>query len=186
MTIEQQILSIVLMLVSSFITGIIFDAYRVLKGKVFFPKWSTFIIDVCFGIVSAFFTFYLLLWTNNGQLRLIIVAAFLTGLWLYYLILSKYIVLSWTYVFKIIYNIWKALIKLFNILIFKPVIMLFQLILLIFSSFVTLITMVYRFMQNFIISFSKLILKTVKRKNRDKRKKEGFFHSLKKIFKRKR
>ncbi len=128
MTLSEQFITLIIMIVSSFIIGIIFDGYRVFFNKLNISKLLFFIFDVCFGVLSAIFIFQLLLWSNNGQLRLVILIAFFIGLLLYYLILSKIFIVFWVFYFNIVYKVMKVLSQVIGNLILKPMKVMFYLI----------------------------------------------------------
>lgn len=122
------------MLGNGFFIGIIFDGYRVLKYKIALPKIAILFIDICFGIISAFLTFYILIWSNNGQLRVIILLFFLTGMIIYYQTLSRYIVSYWLKFYNLIYSIYITLKKIIIFAIIKPLVYLYKILLMVISS----------------------------------------------------
>ncbi|MGD9677807.1 MAG: spore cortex biosynthesis protein YabQ [Vulcanibacillus sp.] len=139
MTLEEQYFIILMTLISSFTIGVFFDGYRILCEKLNIKKWAILICDICFGVFSAIFVFQIFLWSNNGQLRLIILVAFFIGLLLYYLILSREVIAFWLIVYKVIYNIIKILLNLINTLLIKPLKLILGIILLGLSKLLIII-----------------------------------------------
>lgn len=121
MTLQQQFLTFFLMLIGSWVAGVIFDGYRVLKTKIALYKWFIFTIDVSFGVLTAIFVFRLLLWSNHGQLRIAMLVAYFFGLWLYFLTMSNLFIKIWLFIYKVIYILWSAIAKTIQFLITKPV-----------------------------------------------------------------
>jgi len=165
-TLEQQFFSLVLMFLGSLSVGFVFDGYRVFKGKVNLAKFIVFIIDVVFGIISALWIFFLLFWSNNGQLRIIMLAAFFVGLVVYYLTLSRLIIKLWIIVDNLIASVFKVIVKTLNLLIIKPLVALYRLFTMLLGFILTLISAL-------VLPFKVLKTKLPK--------KEGFFSFLKKF-----
>ncbi len=175
------------MLASGFIIGFCFDGYRVLKGKMNFHAWFVFIIDVFFGVFSALFIFGLLLWSNHGQLRLSILAAFLLGLWVYYQTVSKGAISLWRIIFTFIYSVWKFVLKMIDILIIKPILFLYKVLLIVGGFLLSATFTVASFSKRVVSPSLALYTKTRRHGSRIKakiKKKAGIRSLLKKLFKR--
>lgn len=173
---------------NGFFIGIIFDGYRVLKYKIDLPKITILFIDICFGIFSAFLTFYILIWSNNGQLRLIILLFFLTGMIIYYKTLSKYIVRYWLKLYNLIYSIYITLKKIIIFAIIKPLVHLYKILLLVLSSisiaFFSLLLLIKK-ASFYITKVTKNNSNKIQKKFQKKIKngeKEGLLVKLKKLF----
>lgn len=171
------------MLSSSFGIGILFDGYRVLFNKLNVTKWVTLICDVIFGVFSAIFIFQLLLWSNNGQLRLIILIAFFIGLMLYYLSLSKEVVVLWEYCLNIIYKIIKVIYHIINTLIIKPLTIIINVLIIILKKILLIIKPILFLLKKIkVIIKRSYITKPKKVVNVLNKKKKGFLTLLKKLF----
>jgi len=187
-TLQEQLVTLILMIGNSFFIGIIFDGYRVLKNKLVLPKVAILFIDICFGIISALFTFYLLLWSNNGQLRAIILLFFASGIIIYYLTISRYIVRQWLKLYNLAYSIYIALKKIIDFVIIKPLIYLYKFLILILSSIGIMIYSLFELAKKIIIliaRLTKIIYNKIQRKFPKKiknREKEGLLVKLKKLF----
>ena len=191
MTLEQQFQTILFMISSGFIVGFFFDGYRVLKGKMNFQSWLVFLIDLFFGVISALFIFALLLWSNGGQLRIIIIATFAMGLWLYYLILSRRMIRLWLTIYSVIYSFWRFLVKTVQIIIIKPILFLYKLVLIVLGAFVSSFYWLFNFSRKLFIPPTLKLVKTTKKTGKHfnqklkakLKKKAGIRSLLKKWFK---
>ncbi|GBF11392.1 spore cortex biosynthesis protein YabQ [Tepidibacillus sp. HK-1] len=170
MTLNEQFITTILMIGSGFFVGMIFDSYRELKKEIDLPQWIVFIFDVSFGVFSALFIFRLLLWSNDGQLRLSILLTFIIGLWFYYITISKIILKFWSKLYHLIKTIWVLVIHAINILVIKPVILIYKL-------FISILT--------FLFAMFIPILKFIQKFSTRVKQKAGFSSFLKKLFTRK-
>ncbi|MFV9511722.1 spore cortex biosynthesis protein YabQ [Tepidibacillus sp. LV47] len=190
MTLHQQFQTILSMLVSGFIIGFLFDGYRVLKGKMNFYSWLVFLIDVFFGIFSALLIFTLLLWLNCGQLRLMMILAFLLGLWIYYQTISQGVIRLWLVIYSLIYSLWKLIVKTVQILVVKPMIFLYKSVFVFAGFFISSLFAIYRlftiFFKKVLLSPVAMVYKTTKNQGvkfkTNIKKKAGFHSLLKKLF----
>jgi len=186
-TLEQQFLSLFVMLGSSILIGILFDSYRVLKGIGEFSAWIVFIIDVIFGIFAALFVFRLLLWSNHGQLRLVMLIAFFVGLWMYFKGFSTHMVTFWLAFFHLIYRIWRMIVISIQFVLIKPVKFIYTFLVTVIGFFMSVLLTVFRSLFRMLNAIStKLFSKSKNAGNNLILKiKAGFFSLFKKIIKRK-
>lgn len=174
------------MIANGFFIGIIFDGYRVIKSKITFPKIAILFIDIYFGIISALLTFYILMWINNGQLRLIIIFIFVSGITIYYLTMSRYIVRLWLKFYSLVYRIYITLKKIIYFAIIKPLIYLYKLILFFLSSLGAVLYFLFETVKKIAVFIAKLTkLNKIQKKfplKNNNGEKEGLLVKLKKLF----
>ena len=187
MTLQQQITTLSLMIAGGYIIGFFFDGYRVLRGIIKLPKVLVFIIDISFGILSAVLIFSFLLWSNHGQLRAVIILLLIASIWLYYVTLSSVSQRFWSKLYRTIYQLLHIIGKVFNLIIIKPIVLLYRTIIIIFTFLLTLFAAVGLFIKKFAtVIFGGLIKisKGTGTRMMKIKKKAGFSSLLKKIFKR--
>lgn len=169
--------------------GISFDGFRVLKGKLHIHKFITFMVDVSFGIIAATLTFYLLLLSNNGQLRVVLIFMFFLGIIIYYLTFSSFIIKLWYSLFRLIYHLWLTLMKIVNYTVIKPIQLLVSLVITLITFLLSIIISIGNFFKKiFYFLFGGIYQKTKRTGNHLKgkiQKKAGLFKSLKKVFRKK-
>ncbi|NLJ33223.1 MAG: spore cortex biosynthesis protein YabQ [Firmicutes bacterium] len=89
---EQQLLTLLWMLVTGVGVGLIFDLYRIGRGLVQ-PRWFlTALGDLLFWLLVVGFTYGILLWVNFGQVRSFVFLGIFCGLFFYYRLLSGLII----------------------------------------------------------------------------------------------
>jgi spore cortex biosynthesis protein YabQ len=92
MSLNNQFLTMALMIGCGLGLGIFFDIYRVISGKLDLNRWIIAILDIIYGLVAAAAVFRVLYYSNYGQLRFFIFLALLLGIFLYYRLLSRIII----------------------------------------------------------------------------------------------
>lgn len=84
MTIQVQFITLLWMVGSGILMGVVYDIYRVLQIKLRIGKKLIPLMDLIYWIGSALFVFYILFQANGGQLRLYIFLALAAGMWIYF------------------------------------------------------------------------------------------------------
>lgn len=90
-------------LVTGFVIGILFDIFRILRKSFKNIDWITYIQDILFWFLTAAILLYSIFTFNNGELRAYIFLSIILGIVIYLLTLSKYFILIWVKIFKIIF-----------------------------------------------------------------------------------
>lgn len=88
MTPSVQWLTLGWMLFSGVMMGMAYDSYRVLSGRLHFPRWVVHALDLLYWCASAIFVFRMLYISNYGQLRFYVFLGLFIGVWVYFLFLS--------------------------------------------------------------------------------------------------
>jgi spore cortex biosynthesis protein YabQ len=83
-TLQVQFISLIWMIGSGIIMGVVFDIYRVLQRKFRVRGWLISIFDLLYWIAATIFVFSVLVASNDGQLRFYIFAALILGIWIYF------------------------------------------------------------------------------------------------------
>nr|WP_281179237.1 spore cortex biosynthesis protein YabQ [Vulcanibacillus modesticaldus] len=173
------------MLSGGFLLGTLFDGYRVLIDKIKLPRLLIFFLDIIFGISSAIIIFLALLWSNHGQIRLVILFAFFLGLWIYFISFSKIIVELWLLAYNFLYHGIIEIIKVIDLVIIKPIIVVYHFILLIVASLIKMALSLGMFISYPFLILYKWIYKNIRKiaiKGKKLIKKEEFLSLLKKLF----
>ncbi|MDS0525298.1 spore cortex biosynthesis protein YabQ [Clostridium sp. SHJSY1] len=107
---DVQLNIVIYSLIAGGITGILFDAYRIIRGLKI-PKFLIFIEDILFWILCALAIFSFLLYTNYAFLGVYVYLFIFISLTLYFKLVSKYIIYWEKIIAKVIYKILKILFK---------------------------------------------------------------------------
>jgi len=129
MTLATQAFTLAVMLACGFAMGVVFDGYRVLTWQVPFLRKVVPVLDLLYWAGVTVFVFRALNGSNEGQLRSFVFLGLAAGALLYYVLLSKPTI--WL-IRKLIDGFrWmiRLLCKLFRILVIKPVLLLYKLLL---------------------------------------------------------
>ena len=107
---NMQINLVVYSLIGGFITGILFDIYRVIRG-INSIKILTIIEDILFCILIALIVFTFLLYTNYAFLTPYVYAFIIIAILLYFKFASRYFYASEIVVAKLLYKLTRVLLK---------------------------------------------------------------------------
>jgi spore cortex biosynthesis protein YabQ len=119
-TLHIQFISLVWMLGSGIVLGIAFDVYRVLQLKLHIRGWLISLFDLLYWIGATLFVFYVLLSSNDGQLRFYIFAALCLGLWIYFTKWSSLVIQIVLWLVQVFELVMKWILILFRALIIRP------------------------------------------------------------------
>ena len=89
-------------LLTGFIIGILFDIFRILRKSFKNVDWITYLQDILFWILTAIILLYSIFTFNNGILRGYIFLSIISGIIIYLLTISKYFILIFVKILKII------------------------------------------------------------------------------------
>lgn len=107
---NMQISLVIYSLIGGFITGILFDIYRGIRG-VNSIKILTIIEDILFCILIALVVFTFLLYANYAFLTPYVYAFIIIAILLYFKFISKYFYASEIVVAKLFYKLIRILLK---------------------------------------------------------------------------
>lgn len=120
MTLQVQFFSLIWMLGSGVVLGVVFDVYRVLQKKLHIRGWLISLLDLLYWMGSTLFVFYVLLSSNDGQLRLYIFVALCLGLWIYFKKWSSLVIQIVLWLIKAFEMVIKWIFVLFDALVIRP------------------------------------------------------------------
>lgn len=89
MSLETQWMTLLWMLLSGGLLGIVFDSYRVVSGRLHFSHFSVHVLDLLYWIFAAVFVFRMLYISNHGELRFYVFLGLFLGIWIHFLFLSS-------------------------------------------------------------------------------------------------
>lgn len=134
------------MFTSGWSLGILFDIYRVVTRPMHLPKWMFGVLDILYWCTATIFVFRMLFLSNYGELRFFVFLGLLVGIGFYFAVMSKVTIEAIQLMIRCILWLVRFVIQLFNVMVIKPIIMLYKL-------FVTLV--------GFIVAVSIFLLKIV-------------------------
>lgn len=158
MTLHVQFLTILLMFCSGLILGTLFDVFRVLSRELRLPKWMLPLVDILYWIVATILVFRLLIYSNEGQVRVFIYLGMLIGICFYYAFLSLWTVRLVMLLIRIIVTIYHIICKTVFFVFIKPLIGLYRLIVLFLSFFLAVAIFLYKIVIQLLYPVWRLIL----------------------------
>lgn len=111
---QNDLHAVIAYFITGIVIGILFDIFRITRRTFNTPNILTYIEDILFWILSGMLLLYVIFTFTTGEIRLYMIIILIIGAIIYFISISKYIILINT---KIIQFIKKAL-----YLVFKPII----------------------------------------------------------------
>jgi len=128
MTLSTQFFTMLSMIGMGSLFGAMFDTYQRFLNRPKKKAWIVFINDLLFWIIQALLIFYTLFLVNNGELRFYIFIALVCGFAAYQSLFKGIYLRLLEMVIQFVIAIVKFLKKTFQLLIYKPVVGLIQLV----------------------------------------------------------
>ncbi|EKN70324.1 spore cortex biosynthesis protein YabQ [Neobacillus bataviensis LMG 21833] len=177
MTLSTQFLTMLSMIGMGSLFGAMFDTYQRFLKRPKQRAWIVFINDVLFWIIQALIIFYTLFLVNNGELRFYIFIALVCGFAAYQSLFKGIYLRLLEAVIQTVISIVTFLKKTFQLLIYKPVVGLIQLVITIilvlgrglltlvkfvFKIILLILKIVYVPLKTMVILFWKILPKGIK------------------------
>ncbi|GMQ57530.1 hypothetical protein AN1V17_19250 [Vallitalea sediminicola] len=115
--VSAQAISFMMSILSGVFLGFVYDLVRVLRRIIKHPKWLINVQDFIFWLFGSFIIFLDIFKNNNGTLRGFLYIGVFLGLIIYFLAISKLVLMIFMKIYSFIANIIKFLFK----LIIKPI-----------------------------------------------------------------
>jgi spore cortex biosynthesis protein YabQ len=118
--VDNQLYTFITTIATGILLGVLFDCYRVLRGT-FRPRAvMTWVTDLLYWLIATVVVFLALVVSNWGELRFYVFLGIVSGVILYYRLLSLYAIRLFLVIIKLVNGI-VALIKKIIMFIIKPV-----------------------------------------------------------------
>ena len=131
MTLSTQLITLLSMIGMGSLFGAMFDTYQRFLNRPKRKQWIVFLNDLLFWIIQAVIIFYTLFLVNNGELRFYIFLALICGFAAYQSLFKGIYLRLLEITIKTIIAISRFIKKTFQLLIFKPILGLIQLVIII-------------------------------------------------------
>ncbi|KRE95870.1 spore cortex biosynthesis protein YabQ [Paenibacillus sp. Soil766] len=158
MTLHVQFQTIFMMFLSGICIGALFDIFHVLSGKLRLPRWTIPIVDSIYWIVAIILVFKMLIYSNEGQVRIFIFLGMGIGLCFYFGLLSPLVIRLILILIRIIVAIYRFLTRTVEILIIKPIIGLYRLTVIILGFLLAVAIFLYRIVLQLLYPLWRLFL----------------------------
>lgn len=123
--VTNQAYLFLIFILNGLIIGFLFDFFRILRKTIKTSDFVTYMQDFIFWILTGVIILYFIFTFNNGEIRLFLFLGIMTGILIYMLLLSKFIIkinVAIINFFKKILEIpIKLLVKVIRKIFFKPI-----------------------------------------------------------------
>ena len=120
MELTGQVLTFTITILTGIFLGVLFDFYRVLRGKCKPKALMTWCTDLLYWLLATAVVFIALVFSNWGELRFYVFIGILSGLGLYYNWLSLYAMRLFSNVIRLIITGFSLIKKVIIGVFFKP------------------------------------------------------------------
>jgi spore cortex biosynthesis protein YabQ len=158
MTLSTQFLTMLSMIGMGSLFGAMFDTYQRFLNRPKQKAWIVFINDILFWVIQALSIFYTLFVVNSGELRFYIFIALLCGFAAYQALFKAIYLRLLEMGIQSVIAIYKFIIKMLQILIYKPVIGLIQLLIMIILALGRGLITLVKFVFKIVLFILKIIL----------------------------
>jgi spore cortex biosynthesis protein YabQ len=158
MTLSTQFLTMLSMIGMGSLFGAMFDTYQRFLNRPKQKAWIVFINDILFWVIQALIIFYTLFVVNSGELRFYIFIALLCGFAAYQALFKAIYLRLLEMGIQSVIAIYKFIIKMLQILIYKPVIGLIQLLIMIILALGRGLITLVKFVFKIVLFILKIIL----------------------------
>ncbi|WP_026565456.1 spore cortex biosynthesis protein YabQ [Bacillus sp. UNC41MFS5] len=131
MSLSTQFFTLLSMIGMGTLFGAMFDTYQRFLKRPKRKQWIVFFNDLLFWIIQAVIIFYTLFLVNNGELRFYIFLALICGFAAYQSLFKGIYLRLLEFVIKSVIAISRFLKKTFQLLIYKPIVGLIQLVIMV-------------------------------------------------------
>lgn len=158
MTLQIQMITMLLMFTAGLALGALFDIFRILSEHFRLPKWAMPIVDIVYWIVATILVFRLLLGSNEGQVRVFVFIGLCLGVLLYYPLFSKWTDHTVHFIIRMVYALVHFLGKTIQVLLIKPVKGLYRLVIVILGFLMAIAIFLYKIVLQLFYPFWKVLL----------------------------
>jgi spore cortex biosynthesis protein YabQ len=128
MTLSTQFLTMLSMIGMGSLFGVMFDTYQRFLNRPNRKSWIVFLNDLLFWVIQALIIFYILFLVNNGELRFYIFVALLCGFAAYQSLFKVIYLRLLEFIISTVISVYRFMRRAFQLLIYKPVLGLIQLV----------------------------------------------------------
>ena len=161
MTLSTQFMTMLTMIGMGSFFGAALDTYNRFLKRSSRKQFIVFVNDILFWILQGLIIFYVLFVVNEGELRFYIFIALFCGFAAYQSILKGYYLKSLEVIITTVISFWGLLVRLFLVIIYRPLIAIYSLILTIIFSLGRFLFRLTQFLGRVIIWMGRIIIKPI-------------------------
>lgn len=117
-----------MMLLSGVCMGVAFDSYRVVSNRLQIGRIWIPILDLLYWLAATLLIFRVLLTKNDGEVRIYVFLGLLIGIGFYFWLFSSTVISFVVWLIETINSVFRFLIRCFQLLVIKPLLLLYKLV----------------------------------------------------------
>ncbi|TCZ74328.1 spore cortex biosynthesis protein YabQ [Paenibacillus albiflavus] len=158
MTLQIQFWTLFMMICGGMAMGAIYDLFRLLYEQLKLPRWTIIPMDITYWIVATILIFQMLYSSNQGQLRMFVFVGMVAGVLLYYFVFGKIVTKIYLFIFKMVTETYRIILKIFDIFLIRPAIILYKVVIILFGFLKAIAIFLYKIMIQLLYPVWKLVL----------------------------
>jgi spore cortex biosynthesis protein YabQ len=120
---DSQLSTFLTTIATGITLGVLFDCYRVLRGTYRSKVLMTWVTDLLYWLIATVIVFIALVISNWGELRFYVFLGILSGVGLYYRLLSLYVIRLFSGLIKLIKSIVTLIKKSLILFVIRPLVL---------------------------------------------------------------
>jgi len=158
MTLQIQFWTLFMMFCGGMAMGAIYDLFRLLYEQLKLPRWTIIPMDITYWIVATILIFQMLYSSNQGQLRMFVFVGMVAGVLIYYFVLGQIVTKFYLFIFKMVTETYRIILKIFDIFLIRPAIFLYRVVVILFGFLKAIAIFLYKIMIQLLYPVWKLML----------------------------
>lgn len=159
MSLHVQFLTLYLMAGSGVVLGIGFDIIEVLAHEFRLRRWTTALMDIGYWLVATLFVFQVLVYANDGQVRMFVFIGLFVGVIIYFYLLSRIVRLTVNGVLTFFLRLLRGVGRILYTLLIRPLLYLYRLLQIILGFLLTISIFLGKFMIQYMRYVYKMIMR---------------------------
>jgi spore cortex biosynthesis protein YabQ len=159
MSLHVQFLTLSLMAGSGVVLGIGFDIIEVLAHEFRLRRWTSAFMDIGYWLVATLFVFQVLVYANDGQVRMFVFIGLFVGVIIYFYLLSRIVRFTVNGVLTLFLRLLRGVSRILYTLLIRPLIYLYRLLQIILGFLLAISIFLGKFMIQCVRYVSKLIMR---------------------------
>jgi len=156
-SLSSQFISLLTMIISGMMLGVLYDIYRVVASQFHFRRWLISLLDIMYWILSALFVFRMLYLSNSGEVRFYVFFGLTIGIIFHYVYFSPLTIKIIILLIKWIKTLIGFVIRLFYLFIITPLKFMYRCILILFGIITVISIFLCKFMLQLLYPFWRII-----------------------------
>jgi spore cortex biosynthesis protein YabQ len=157
-TLHVQFFTLVMMFCSGLALGVMFDVCRVVSGKLRLPRYLFPLVDIVYWIVATFLVFYVLMVSNEGQVRVFVFLGIGIGICFYFALLSHWIIWILLILIRVLIGLYRFLKKMADLFLIRPLVGIYRLMVTLFSFLIAMTVFLYKIVLQLLYPLWKLLI----------------------------